>query len=351
MNDKKHHDQSVNDVDRAIYDYLDEMLHDPAAEGLVSEASRGSRGIPDNVAHFDFANREAASSETGNSEITKRESTKQEPALPSVAKKSTDLPSRSRPGSNPQAPEPDKSKPYSLMDRPALLSESLLNFFEEPAEQAPDLSRSLTPSAPDTVLDAPVKEEVAPSAAVLPAEPPATPDREANAATPSPEPEPEPENRWCENGRPNWAQSRFECLIFNVGGLKLAVPLITLGSIHQIDRRFNALPGQYDWFIGILQTPKSGNIKVLDTGLCVMPERHDPASRETLAYVITIHGYDWGLACHGVEQSITLEPEQVKWRTQRGTRPWLAGTVLEHMCSLVDTDGFQAIIAQAERAL
>ena len=125
--------------------------------------------------------------------------------------------------------------------------------------------------------------------------------------------------------------------------------MVTLGSIHQIDRKFNALPGQYDWFIGILQTPNSGNIKVLDTALCVMPERYDPASRESLEYVITIHGYAWGLACHQVEQSITLEPDQVKWRSKRGKRPWLAGTVVEHMCSLIDTDGFQEIIQKAEQ--
>ena len=152
---------------------------------------------------------------------------------------------------------------------------------------------------------------------------------------------------WSENGRPDWAQARFECLIFSVGGLKLAVPLVTLGAIHQIDKKFNSLPGQDDWFIGILRTA-TGNLKVIDTALCVMPERYKPEDREGLQFVISLHGYEWGLSCHEVSNSITLEPEEVRWRTQRGKRPWLAGTVVEHMCALIDPSGFHRVIERAE---
>ena len=37
-----------------------------------------------------------------------------------------------------------------------------------------------------------------------------------------------------------------------------------------------------------------------------------------------------------VKQPISVEPEAVQWRTQRSKRPWLAGTVKEHMCALLD---------------
>ena len=149
---------------------------------------------------------------------------------------------------------------------------------------------------------------------------------------------------------PNWAKQRFECLVFTVAGLKLAVPLVLLGAIHRIDRKLTALPHQNDWFIGILQTHAAGNIKVLDTALFVMPERYERSQREGLQFVITIHGCHWGLACHEVEKSITLEPDQIKWRTQRGKRPWLAGTVIDQMCALIDTDGFHTLIQNAEES-
>jgi purine-binding chemotaxis protein CheW len=35
----------------------------------------------------------------------------------------------------------------------------------------------------------------------------------------------------------------------------------------------------------------------------------------------------------------------VKWRTQRNQRPWLAGTVIEHMCALVDVTALAELIA------
>ena len=321
MNDEKQDDLPVSETDRQIFDYLDDMLHDPAAGQPVSVQPELSLVIPDNVAHFDISKRKAPLS------------------LPLKKAPQAKLPE--------QRTAPKEAKPLSLIERPALLSESILRVPVEESVKETAKKHDQTPLPPVTPKVEPAvpahQEEATPSPLAHPVIKPEASELVERGPT-----ELRP---WCENGRPEWAQSRFECLIFTVNGLKLAVPLILLGSIHQIDRKFNALPGQYDWFIGILQTPNSGNIKVLDTALCVMPERHDPASRDSLEYVITIHGYSWGLACHRVEQSITLEPDQVKWRTQRGKRPWLAGTVLEHMCSLVDTDGFQEIINQAEQTL
>lgn len=157
-----------------------------------------------------------------------------------------------------------------------------------------------------------------------------------------------PTTPWEHNGRPLWAQSRFDALIFKVAGLKLAVPLVALGLIHPIDKKFNALPHQTDWFLGLLRV-QGGSIKVIDTAMCVMPERYTPACREGLKYVITLHGYDWGLACHEVEKAICLEPDTINWRTQRGKRPWMAGTVRDHMCALIDSAGFHNVIAAVER--
>lgn len=149
---------------------------------------------------------------------------------------------------------------------------------------------------------------------------------------------------WKDNGRPDWAQHRFDALIFKVAGLKLAVPLVSLGLIHPIDKKFNALPHQTPWFLGLLRV-SGGSIKVIDTAMCVMPERYTPECREGLKYVITLHGYEWGLACHEVEKAIRLDPDAINWRTQRGKRPWMAGTVRDHMCALIDSTGFHAILA------
>lgn len=145
--------------------------------------------------------------------------------------------------------------------------------------------------------------------------------------------------------RPEWAQEPFECLLFDVAGLTLAVPLVCLGSIFPLaGQELTPLFGQPDWFLGILPC-QAGNLKVLDTARWVMPDRYRDDFRQGLQYVISVEGYEWGLAVHQVSRSIRLDPSEIKWRTQRTQRPWLAGTVIEHMCALLDVTALAELIA------
>ncbi|AYC32553.1 chemotaxis protein CheW [Pseudomonas cavernae] len=146
-------------------------------------------------------------------------------------------------------------------------------------------------------------------------------------------------------GRPSWAQEPFECLLFDVAGLTLAVPLVCLGSIYPLaDQELTPLFGQPDWFLGLLPC-QAGNLKVLDTARWVMPDRYRDDFRQGLQYVISVQGYEWGLAVHQVSRSVRLDPNEVKWRAQRTQRPWLAGTVIEHMCALLDVAALAELIA------
>jgi len=148
-----------------------------------------------------------------------------------------------------------------------------------------------------------------------------------------------------QQGRPEWAEGPFECLLFDVAGLTLAVPLVCLGSIYPLQgQELTPLFGQPDWFLGILPC-QAGNLKVLDTARWVMPDRYRDDFREGLQYVISVEGYEWGLAVHQVSRSIRLDPNEVKWRSQRTQRPWLAGTVIEHMCALLDIASLAELIA------
>ncbi|QNH78794.1 chemotaxis protein CheW [Pseudomonas protegens] len=136
--------------------------------------------------------------------------------------------------------------------------------------------------------------------------------------------------------RPSWAAEPFECLLFDVAGLTLAVPLVCLGSIYSLaGQELTPLFGQPEWFLGILPS-QAGNLKVLDTARWVMPDRYRDDFRQGLQYVISVQGYEWGLAVHQVSRSLRLDPNEIKWRSHRGQRPWLAGTVIEHMCALLD---------------
>ncbi|MFC3609555.1 CheW domain-containing protein [Stutzerimonas tarimensis] len=147
------------------------------------------------------------------------------------------------------------------------------------------------------------------------------------------------------SGPPAWAEGPFECLLFDVAGLTLAVPLVSLGSIYSLEQEaLTPLFGQPDWFLGILPC-QAGNLKVLDSARWLMPERYRDDFREGLRFVISVQGYEWGLAVHQVSRSVRLDPREVKWRGQRSQRPWLAGTVIEHMCALLDVAALAELIA------
>lgn len=152
---------------------------------------------------------------------------------------------------------------------------------------------------------------------------------------------------WSENGRPQWAQKRFDVLLFTVSGLTLAVPLIALGQIQYIGDELTPIFGQSDWFMGLLNT-SHGQIRTVNTALFVMPEKYNESFVETAKYVISIDGLPWGLAVDTVNQPINIDPVDVNWRTQRTSRPWLAGTVKSAMCALIDIPRMGAMLKDSE---
>lgn len=157
-----------------------------------------------------------------------------------------------------------------------------------------------------------------------------------------------PSLEWMPNGLPQWAQARFDVLLFKVSGLILAVPLISLGQIQPITDELTPLFGQADWFMGLQPTPQ-GKIRTVNTAKFVMPERYDESFVKNAKYVVSINGVPWGLAVDSVNQPITLMPDDVKWRTDRSKRPWLAGTVKEHMCALLDIPMIGQLLLDADK--
>ncbi|MCR6653642.1 MAG: chemotaxis protein CheW [Cellvibrionaceae bacterium] len=200
--------------------------------------------------------------------------------------------------------------------------------------------QALLDRPPPVVLEpAPVQVPVAAPPMAKPTEP-EPPQVEVEAVSPL--------LQWCDNGRPVWAQQKFDALLFRVAGLNLAVPLIALGQIHRLTDELTPIFGQADWFMG-LQPTSAGRIRVVNTALFVMPERYDPAFVQSARYVVTIDGLDWGLAVDQVEQPARLSPEDVTWRSERGKRPWLAGTVKTAMCALLDLPQMGRILQSHDR--
>ncbi len=233
--------------------------------------------------------------------------------------------------------------------------ERLLSSRPRPVEVKSDNKPVVTPVKMVPAPAVSIKPDVV-EAKVAPAPPVTTPAVEA--------PELEPEStdafagtdqslealQWQPNGRPRWAQERFDVLLFDVSGLTLAVPLVALGQIQPITEELTPLFGQADWFMGLLPTPM-GKLRTVNTALFVMPERYDDKFVKTAKYVVSIDGLPWGLAVNSVNQPTSLDPDAVKWRTERSKRPWLAGTVKEHMCALIDIPMMGRMLLETDKNL
>jgi len=226
--------------------------------------------------------------------------------------------------------------PVSLAFTPEIKPEPVVRPVAEPTVARVLEAPVILPPVIAPPVIVPVVEPVAPAPAVALVEPVAEVHLPAQR-TPTPPP--------ISDERPAWAQEPFECLLFDVAGLTLAVPLVCLGSIYPLaGHDLTPLFGQPDWFLGILPS-QAGNLKVLDTARWIMPDRYRDDFRQGLQYVISVQGYEWGLAVHQVSRSLRLDPNEIKWRTHRGQRPWLAGTVIEHMCALLDVSELAELIA------
>lgn len=142
----------------------------------------------------------------------------------------------------------------------------------------------------------------------------------------------------------DYFEGEFQALFFEVAGLTLAVPLKALGGIHQLGE-VNHLFGKPKWFKGVMLN-RDEKLNVVDTARWVMPEKYDEKLEESLnyQYLITLGDSNWGLLAEKLINNITLSKEDVKWRTNNGKRPWLAGVIKEKMCALIDVDNLNALL-------
>jgi len=140
---------------------------------------------------------------------------------------------------------------------------------------------------------------------------------------------------------PDWAAGEFQCVLFRVAGLTLALPLAKLnGVLPWDDDLVTPLPGHQPWFLG-LREYQGQQVRLIDVAN-VIAVRNGPDAG--LGKVILIGAGRWGLACDDVAEVVTLAPAAVKWRGQAGSRPWLAGTVIDRMCALIDADAFAQML-------
>jgi len=142
---------------------------------------------------------------------------------------------------------------------------------------------------------------------------------------------------------PYEASVPLQAILLELGGLKLALPLQELNGILKFPSELSQIPYSAPWVLGIYPTGER-NIRIVDSSTLLLPERYrmgiDANCRRDQHLVVLIGNGEWGLDCLAASEVIQLQPEQVSWRSDRSSRPWLAGTVRDHLCALVDCAAF-----------
>ncbi len=233
--------------------------------------------------------------------------------------------------------------------------DSLLKDVAAYAEQEAQATPKAQPSEPEqsvTVVEEPaadlsVYETLPPVATPPPVEVAATQQVVETTLEVATEPQVEVERVSTE---PAVTEQPFQAMLFKVAGLTLAVPLVDLNGVIECDKeKITQMPGHADFYLGLIQHLDK-TVPLVDTARLVLPPEKrkvlvgdDPLAR--VQRVVLINDAQYGLACDEVNEVVTLTPEDVRWRTERTQRRWLAGTVIEHMCALIDANAFAELLA------
>jgi len=244
------------------------------------------------------------------------------------------------------APELEATPEPKVQTEPKPAPQSVAPILDTSSPSLPEISTQpeqakvvASPAIPETIL-APIKEAVP-----APVDEEVTPNKVSEDephVEVSPNPPQELEALPYPNAPP-WAQQEFDVLLFDVCGLKLAVSMEALGRIIKVEHELNQLIGRPGWFMGAYTEPEQ-SLYVVDTAKFIMPEKGFDLNEVGFEYIIQLQRSHWTLACKEVYSTVRISPDQVKWRSTQGKRPWLAGTVIEHMCALIHVDSLVALL-------
>ncbi|MBD3669939.1 MAG: chemotaxis protein CheW [Gammaproteobacteria bacterium] len=258
----------------------------------------------------------------------------------------------------------DKGKqPDTLVDEKQALGiylESLLRDVPEADEELVPVETPVEPPAAPAI-DEPVVEVETPAPARVPEpEPQVAPAAVEPAPAPVVEPEPAPPiaepvsqsqepSPW--EGIPEWGEEPFQALLFKLSGLTMAIPLIELDGILEWPDSLTPLPNRSAWYLGLLDN-RGKTLPVIELAQLVIPpkirNKHANEGGASLSRIILIGDGRWGVACDSVSEVITLNPDEVRWRSSRSRRQWLAGTVVDHMCALLDAQGLVHLLSTGQ---
>jgi purine-binding chemotaxis protein CheW len=130
---------------------------------------------------------------------------------------------------------------------------------------------------------------------------------------------------------PAWAGQRFRALAFRIGEQRFAMPLVLMARVALMPDRLNRMPAQPDWHLGVARL-NGVPVVVAELGRLFDAEFRCANPR----YLLMVGDGRTAVICDLIEDPLTVESDQVRWRAPKGHREWMAGVLIQELCMLLD---------------
>lgn len=140
-----------------------------------------------------------------------------------------------------------------------------------------------------------------------------------------------------------YKKTDFECQIFNIAGLSIAVATESISEIvKQQTLQSDSEPSKTSILAGTINAGGE-TIKVIDLEYLVMSGIGDRDElrkhKHSLVDIVLIKGSTTGFIGNQLIDRQTISNQQVHWRDEKSERIWLAGTVAQRGVALLDIEG------------
>lgn len=146
----------------------------------------------------------------------------------------------------------------------------------------------------------------------------------------------------------------FDAVLFRLEGLQLAIPAKTMAQILVFPSEIVTSSTAPSWYRGSFEH-EGAEVKLVDAAPIVIPAHHrvrlQGVHRRERRRVILLAGGQWALCCEDDIDRVRLHADKIRWRTAQTKRPWLAGTVMEHMCGLLDVGALSGLLYREWRKI
>lgn len=146
------------------------------------------------------------------------------------------------------------------------------------------------------------------------------------------------------SGLPDWVENEFQVLLFKVNGITMGIPLNALKGILNYSGEASQLPGQPVWSLGVVLN-REEKVVVIDSARLLMPERLTVDDRVKPQQLLIIGEGDRALAVDSICNTLSIEKDEVRWRSGVPNKPWYAGIIIQELSVLLDVDGVLGLLA------